>query len=100
MEKAFAPKAEAASFVQEGGGGTWESSLTSFLGMGQAPPTASYEKKTGSGMGVIGLLDNLLGDIKMQQQEEETSEAQAQKDYEEIAAKTKESRESKVQDTV
>merc|ERR1719263_1022424 len=51
-------------------------------------------------MGVIGLLDNLLGDVKMQQQEEEMNEAQAQKDYDEIATKTKASRESKVQDTI
>merc|ERR1719498_1757778 len=94
LERVFAPKKEA-SFVQVSG--AWENSLTSFLGVGQAAD-AGAERQSNPGMGVINMLDQLNSDIKLQQQEEEMTEANAEKEFQDLSAKTKESREAKVKD--
>merc|ERR1719333_2015140 len=77
----------------------------SFLGLGisfvQVRPPApetfgdNYEKKTGKGMGVMALLDNLANDCKAQQQEAKSSEGEAQRNYEALMAESQDAREAK-----
>merc|ERR1719191_169564 len=89
MEKVYAPKKDEPALIQDSSS-AWESSLSSFLG--DRPATTSLSQQQPAGMGIINLLDKLNSDIKMQQQEEEMTESQSQKDYDEVAMRTKESR--------
>jgi chromosome segregation ATPase len=66
----------------------------------QPPPAPetfgdNYEKKTGKGMGVMALLDNLANDCKAQQQEAKSSEGEAQRNYEALMAESQDAREAK-----
>jgi predicted nucleic acid-binding Zn-ribbon protein len=63
----------------------------------EPPPTFgdNYEKKTGKGMGVMGLLSELITDSKIQQTEAKANEETAQRNYEKLMNDSQGSREAK-----
>jgi len=100
LERQYAakkPDGEASFMQQSSSSDSWAASL---LGASQAPATAGYEKKGGAGMGVVSLLTELCGDIKAQQQAAEMTENNAQKDFDELSQKTKDSSDATQKDIV
>jgi len=64
------------------------------------PETASYDKKTGAGMGIMALMSNLISDLKVEQQRAQSEEAAAQKNYEEGLKDSQASREATSKEVV
>jgi hypothetical protein len=61
------------------------------LDIGEAPETATYEKKTAKSGGVLQLMAMLAKDIDSQMQEEEHDEGVAQRGYEKLMSESKNS---------
>jgi len=77
-------------------------SLQALAGTEPPPPpeTASYNAKTGQGMGIMALMDNLISDLKVEQQKANSEEAAAQKAYEAMLADSQASREATSKEVV
>jgi len=95
---------EKPSFVQEAGppSSAGFSQVESMFGLDQpAPPSAAaYTKKSGQATGILGMLDNIRQDLKVEQKTIEMEEKEAVKDYEEEMAKIKESKTAKEKDVI
>jgi len=95
LEKAFAPPVmRKDAFVQEGA--TFDDSLDNFLS--QAPETAGAHKKSGAGMGAVGLLNTLIAEVKAQQTAETKEEDDSQAEFDEFSNDSKGAKESKKKD--
>jgi chromosome segregation ATPase len=65
------------------------------------PPSASgYTKKSGQATGILGMLDSIRQDLKVEQKEVEMEEKSAIEDYDETMADSKESKEAKEKDVI
>jgi chromosome segregation ATPase len=101
LERMYQPKAAAAEFVQSRN--EWENSLTSFLHMdqpGPPPETASYSNKGAAGMGVVGMLNTMIADVKAQQTAGKKEEDDSQADFEQVMADMGDSKKAKKKDTI
>lgn len=66
-----------------------------------APPSASaYTKKSGQATGILGMLDEIKTDLKVEQKEAEMEEKEAVEDYEAEKADLEESKEAKEKDVI
>lgn len=100
LERMYQPKQE--EFIQRSSS-EWENSLTSFLHIdqpGPPPETASYSNKGAAGMGVVGMLNTMIADIKAQQKAGEKEETDAQADFDQLSADMGESKKAKKKDTI
>lgn len=80
-----------------------EQSISELSGMSQSQaPDAdvSHSKKTGQGMSIISIMDEIISDTALEQQTAERDEAEAQKDYEELLAESEASRQKKSREVV
>jgi len=98
LEKMYSPKKAEMLMQQRSRSSEWEDSLFGAAQPGAPPETASYEKKGGAGMGVVGLLAGLLGDIKTQQMASEMTETEAVKDFEALSGNTNDASDAKNKD--
>lgn len=101
LEKMYQPKLIQDDFPRSNS--EWENSLTSFLHMdqpGPPPETASYSNKGAAGMGVVGMLNTMIADVKAQQKAGEKEEADSQADFEQLSADMGESKKAKKKDIV
>merc|ERR1719160_608663 len=65
-------------------------SLASFYQTsGHGKSFAQYKKQSDAGQGVIGMMDDMIADVKKEMQEAEFEEKDAQKEYEEFMADSK-----------
>lgn len=92
------------SFVQvaEGSGDLLAQSLAALSGTEPPPPpeTAAYSAKTSQGMGIMGVMSELIQDLKVDQQKAQSEEAAAQKAYEVSLADSQASREATSKEVV
>merc|ERR1719230_1981243 len=58
----------------------------------QAQSLAQYRKQSDAGAGVIGMMDDMIADVKKEMQEAEFEEKDAQEDYEKFMADSKDKR--------
>jgi len=66
-----------------------------------APPsTGSYSKKSGQAMGILGMLDNIKTDLKVEQAKAEAQEKEALEDYETEKADLEDSKTAKEKDVI
>merc|ERR1719161_681489 len=66
-----------------------------------APPSgAAYQKKSGQAMGILGMLDNIKADLKVEQKEAEMEEKDAIEDYEAEKADLQEAKTAKEKDVI
>jgi chromosome segregation ATPase len=81
--------------VEEGGGDLLSQSLAALSGTEPPPPpeTAAYSAKTSQGMGIMGVMAELIQDLKVDQGKAQSEEASAQKAYETSLADSQASRE-------
>merc|ERR1719271_330803 len=84
------------------GGGMLSQSLEALSGTEPPPPpeATSYGKKTAQGMGIMGLMSELISDLKLEGQKAQMAEAAAQKAYEEGLANSQASREATSKEVV
>merc|ERR1719465_87645 len=92
------------SFLQvtEKGEDMLSQSLAALSGTEPPPPpeATSYGKKTAEGMGIMGLMSELISDLKLEGQKAQMEEAAAQKAYEEGLANSQASREATSKEVV
>merc|ERR1719478_18675 len=92
------------SFLQvtEKGEDMLSQSIAALAGTEPPPPpdATSYGKKTGAGMGIMGLMSELISDLKLEGQKANMEEAAAQKAYEEGLANSQASREATSKEVV
>merc|ERR1719160_88245 len=88
--------------VSEKGEDMLSQSLAALSGTEPPPPpeATSYSKKTGAGLGVVGLMSELISDLKLEGQKAQMEEAAAQKAYEEGLANSQASREATSKEVV
>jgi len=88
--------------VEEGAGDLLSQSLTALSGTEPPPPpeTASYSAKTSQGMGIMGVMAELIQDLKVDQAKAQSEEASAQKAYETSLADSQASREATSKEVV
>jgi len=88
--------------VSEKGEDMLSQSIAALSGTEPPPPpeATSYGKKTGAGMGIMGLMSELISDLKLEGQKAQMEEAAAQKAYEEGLANSQTSRETTSKEVV
>merc|ERR1719252_285327 len=88
--------------VSEKGEDMLSQSLAALSGTEPPPPpeATSYGKKTAQGMGIMGLMSELISDLKLEGQKAQMEEAAAQKAYEEGLANSQASREATSKEVV
>jgi regulator of replication initiation timing len=88
--------------VSEKGEDMLSQSLEALSGTEPPPPpeATSYSKKTGQGLGIVGLMSELISDLKLEGQKAQMEEASAQKAYEEGLANSQASREATSKEVV
>merc|ERR1719353_2020249 len=88
--------------VSEKGEDMLSQSLAALSGTEPPPPpdATSYSKKTGAGLGIVGLMSELISDLKLEGQKAQMEEAAAQKAYEEGLANSQASREATSKEVV
>jgi chromosome segregation ATPase len=88
--------------VSQGADDMLSESLSSLAGTEPPPPpeATSYGKKTAQGMGIMGLMSELISDLKLEGQKADMEEAAAQKAYEEGLANSKASRDATSKEVV
>merc|ERR550514_231534 len=88
--------------VSEKGEDMLSQSIAALSGTEPPPPpeATSYGKKTGAGMGIMGLMSELISDLKLEGQKAQMEEAAAQKAYEEGLASSQASRETTSKEVV
>jgi chromosome segregation ATPase len=92
------------SFVQveESSGNLLSDTIAALSGTEPPPPpeTAAYSSKTSKGMGIMGLMSELVQDLKVEQQKASSEEAAAQKAYELSLADSQAAREATSKEVV
>jgi regulator of replication initiation timing len=88
--------------VSEKGEDMLSQSLAALSGTEPPPPpeATSYGKKTAQGMGIMGLMSELISDLKLEGHKAQMAEAAAQKAYEEGLANSQASREATSKEVV
>jgi len=74
------------SFVELSSMSALDASMRELAGQkadpGAPPQTADYSAKTGQGAGIMALMDELIGDLKLETQRAQSDESEAQRGYE------------------